>query len=110
MQCRHFNKGLKSGEEKVNPNSYRYRACLYIDEGCSTCHNVFMRGKSLDTDNPLDLVDTKGFTFAYLVSRLRKRAGLWSLQDLLCLGRARVLCIKANTGAGQRFTRKQARL
>lgn len=28
-----------------------------------------MRGKSLDTDNLLDLVGTEGFIFAYLVPR-----------------------------------------
>jgi|SRR5690242_13271579 len=72
MQRRQLNKWLVSGEEKVNPNSYRYRACLYIGEGCLTCHDVFMRGKLLDTDNPLDLVDTKGFTFAYLVSGFKE--------------------------------------
>ncbi|KAJ8116604.1 hypothetical protein OPT61_g2011 [Boeremia exigua] len=70
--CEHFNKWLASGEEDVNPNSYRYRACLYVDEGCISCHDHFMQDKSLDTENPLVLVDTQGFTFAYLVSKFAK--------------------------------------
>jgi hypothetical protein len=70
--CRKFNEWLDSGEEEFNPNSYRYRACLYIDECCLDCHDVFMRGKSLDAEDPLELVDTEGFTFAFLVSRFEE--------------------------------------
>lgn len=33
---------------------------------------MFMRNKSLDTEDPLDLVDTEGFTFAILVSRFEE--------------------------------------
>jgi hypothetical protein len=33
---------------------------------------VFMRGKALDAGDPLELVDTEGFTFAVLVSRFEE--------------------------------------
>ena len=31
-----------------------------------------MEGKSLENDDPIDLIDTEGFTFAFLVSRFEE--------------------------------------
>ena len=69
---RQFNEWLASEEEDFNHDSYRYRACLYINECCLDCHDTFMEGKSLDAEDPLDLVDTQGFTFGILVSRFEE--------------------------------------
>ena len=67
-----FQEWLESGEEEFNSNSYRHRACIYVDECCLDCHDGFMEGKSLENDDPIDLIDTEGFTFAILVSRFEE--------------------------------------
>ncbi|KAF2709025.1 hypothetical protein K504DRAFT_534567 [Pleomassaria siparia CBS 279.74] len=64
-----FRKWLQSGEEKFDANSYRHRACLYVNQACLECLDLFMEDKSLETDDPLTLCDISGITFGILVSR-----------------------------------------
>jgi hypothetical protein len=73
--CRRFDKWLESGEEEVDTENYRYRACVLVNQACLDCLDDFMKDRSLETDDILTLHDHMGFTFIILVSRYKDYGG-----------------------------------
>ncbi|KAL1598009.1 hypothetical protein SLS60_008497 [Paraconiothyrium brasiliense] len=63
-----FNDWLQSGEEDPD-DSYRYRACVLVDDVSLDAVDEWMEGKSLDDDDPLTLFDRRGRVSVWLVSR-----------------------------------------
>ncbi|KAJ4294385.1 hypothetical protein N0V90_008075 [Kalmusia sp. IMI 367209] len=71
--CERFNQWLDSGEERENPENYRYHACVLVCQAFLDFVDQFMKGKSLENDGA---VDKDGATFVLVVSRHKKEGSV----------------------------------